>query len=113
MSPRPGPARHTMLTQRIHEALSPVHLELEDESYKHSAGPDAGTHWKCLVVSQAFEGKRLLQRHRAVFAALGDAMKTGVHAFSPRTMTPDEFASKGGVVNHETPGCLGGGKSSK
>jgi BolA protein len=102
-----------MLTQRIHEALSPVHLELEDESYKHSAGPDAGTHWKCLVVSPAFEGKRLLQRHRAVFAALGDAMNTGVHAFSPRTMTPDEFAAKGGVVSHETPGCLGGGKSSK
>ena len=113
MSARPGPARHAMLTKRIHEALSPLHLELEDESYKHSAGPDAGTHWKCVVVSEAFEGKGRVQRHRAIFAALGDAMDTGVHAFSPRPMTPAEFAAKGGVVSHQTPGCLGGGKSSK
>jgi len=111
MSARPGPARHTLLTQRITAALSPVHLELVDESYKHSAGPDAGTHWKCVVVSAAFEGKRLVQRHRAVYAALGDAMDTGVHAFSPRALTPGEFEAQGGSVTHSTPACLGGGKA--
>lgn len=111
MSVRPGPARHAMLTERIHASLAPVHLELEDESYKHSAGPDAGTHWKCVVVSEAFEGKRLVQRHRAIYAALGDAMETGVHAFSPRALTPAEFVAQGGQVEHQTPACLGGGKS--
>lgn len=111
MSTRPGPAMHAMLTARITEALSPVYLELEDESYKHSAGPDAGTHWRCVVVSGAFEGKRLVQRHRAIYGALGDAMSQGVHAFSPRTLTPAEFEAEGGSVDHSTPACLGGGKS--
>lgn len=111
MSPRPGPARHTLLTERITAALSPLHLELEDESYKHSAGPDAGTHWRCVLVSEAFDGKRLVQRHRAVYAALGDAMSNGVHAFSPLALTPAEFEARGGKANHATPACLGGGKA--
>ena len=37
MSARPGPARHAMLTERIHTSLAPVHLELEDASSKKSA----------------------------------------------------------------------------
>jgi len=110
MSNRPGPARRIVLVDRIQAALSPVHLELEDESYKHSAGPDAGTHWKCVVVSSAFEGKRSVARHRLVYGALGDAMQDFVHAFSPKTLTPAEFEAKGGTVAHSTPGCMGGGK---
>jgi BolA protein len=100
-----------VLTTRIELALTPVYLELEDESYKHSAGPDAGSHWRCVVVSAAFEGKRLLQRHRLVYGALGDAMQEFVHAFSPKTMTPEEYEASGGQVAHATPGCLGGGKN--
>lgn len=111
MSERPGPMRREILLQRIQESLSPTHVELVDESYKHSAGPDAGTHWRCLVVSPAFAGKRLLQRHRLVYGALGDAMNDFVHAFSPKPLTPDEYAAAGGVVQHETPDCLGGGKA--
>jgi len=110
MSSRPGPARREILKQRIVAALQPIHLELEDESYKHSAGPDAGSHWRCVVVSDAFAGKRLVARHRMVYAALGDAMNDFVHAFSPKAVTPEEFAARGGVVEHTTPNCLGGGK---
>lgn len=110
MSARPGPARRQVLLERIEAALSPLHLELEDESYKHSAGPDAGTHWRCVVVSPSFDGKRLIQRHRLVYSALGDAMQDFVHAFSPKTLTPEEFEAKGGTISHTTPGCMGGGK---
>jgi BolA protein len=112
MAERPGPMRREILFQRIQESLSPVHVELVDESYKHSVGPDAGTHWRCLVVSSAFSGKRLLQRHRLVYGALGTAMSEFVHAFSPRTLTPEEFEAAGGRVEHETPDCMGGGKAS-
>lgn len=110
MSDRPGPAVHSLLSARITETLAPLHLELEDESYKHSAGPDAGTHWRCVVVSAAFEGKRSVARHRSVYAALGDAMERGVHAFSVVPLTPAEFAAQGGTVDHTTPACMGGGK---
>jgi BolA protein len=110
MSDRPGPQRREVLLQRIEAALNPSFIELVDESYKHSVGPDAGTHWRCVVVSDAFDGKRLVQRHRIVYGALGDAMSDFVHAFSPKPMTPAEFEAAGQAVQHETPECLGGGK---
>lgn len=111
MSRRPGPERRALLLERIQAALAPAYLELEDESYKHSIGADAGTHWRCVVVSDAFEGKRLVQRHRLVYGSLGDAMNDFVHAFSPRTLTVAEYEAQGGVVVHQTPACHGGGTS--
>jgi stress-induced morphogen len=48
------------------------------------------------VVSAAFEGKARLQRHRMVYAALGDRMREKVHALSMRTLTPQEHQATGG-----------------
>jgi acid stress-induced BolA-like protein IbaG/YrbA len=50
-----------------------------------------GTHFEALVVSQAFEGKRSLERQRMVYAALGDRMKAEIHALSMQTRTPAEL----------------------
>ena len=111
MALRPGPQRREILLKRLEAALEPVFVELVDESWKHSAGPDAGTHWNCVVVSDAFVGKRLVARHRLVYGALGDAMQDFVHAFSPKPLTPDEYRAMGETVTHETPECLGGGKA--
>lgn len=52
-----------------------------------------GTHFEALVVSQAFEGKRSLERQRMVYAALGDRMKAEIHALSMQTRTPAEHGS--------------------
>ena len=55
-----------------------------------------GRHWYATVVSTAFEGKRLIQRHQQVYATLGDRMKTDeVHALSMKTFTPAEWAKQG------------------
>ncbi len=54
-----------------------------------------GRHWYATVVSSAFEGKRLIQRHQAVYATMGDRMKTDeVHALSIRAFTPAEWAQQ-------------------
>lgn len=50
-----------------------------------------GSHFDAVIVSKAFEGKRLIQRHQMVYAALGDRMKAEIHALSMRTLTPEEF----------------------
>jgi BolA protein len=42
------------------------------------------------VVSQAFEGKRLVQRHQLMYRLLDDELKAGVHALSMETKTPQE-----------------------
>ena len=55
---------------------------------------DDGTHFDALIVSAAFEGKRLIARHQLVYAALGDRMKQEIHALSMRTLTPAEYKAQ-------------------
>ncbi|MBT0569435.1 BolA family transcriptional regulator [Curvibacter sp. CHRR-16] len=53
-----------------------------------------GRHWFATIVSTAFEGKRLIQRHQQVYACLGQRMQTDeVHALSMKTFTPAEWAA--------------------
>lgn len=53
-----------------------------------------GAHFQALIVSPAFAGKRLVQRHQLVYAALGDRMREEIHALSMKTLTPEEFAGE-------------------
>ena len=54
-----------------------------------------GRHWYATIVSDAFAGKRLIQRHQLVYATLGERMKTDeVHALSMKTYTPAEWEAQ-------------------
>jgi len=56
-----------------------------------------GRHWQALIVSPAFEGLRLIQRHQKVYATLGQRMHTDeVHALSMKTLTPAEWSAQKG-----------------
>ncbi len=68
----------------ISEKLSCMHLEVEGD----------GQHFYATIVSPEFAGKRLVQRHQLVYAALGDRMKAEIHALSIKAFTPDEFAAQ-------------------
>ncbi len=74
-----------MQTDDIHrliiEGLPDAHVEVRG---------DDGVHFEALVVSDAFAGKRQIERHRLVYAALGDRMGGEIHALSLVTMTPEE-----------------------
>ena len=81
------------IEQRLRTALAPQRLEIEDESAKHAghAGArDGGGHFDVTIVSSQFAGKSLLQRHRLVYDALGEAMRKDIHALSIHALTPDE-----------------------
>ncbi|WP_341907357.1 BolA family protein [Polaromonas sp. YR568] len=53
-----------------------------------------GRHWYATIVSSAFEGKRLIQRHQSVYATLGGRIQSDeVHALSMKTYTPAEWAA--------------------
>lgn len=54
-----------------------------------------GQHFYAVIVSSAFNGKRLIQRHQIVYAALGDRMREEIHALSMKTHTPEEFLQIG------------------
>lgn len=47
-------------------------------------------HWSARIVSAAFAGKSLMQRHRIVFGALAEEMKGPIHALTLDVKAPDE-----------------------
>lgn len=50
-----------------------------------------GQHFEAIIVCPDFEGKSLIQRHKMVYSALGDRMKSEIHALSMKTLTPAEL----------------------
>ena len=50
-----------------------------------------GDHFHAVVVSSAFAGKPLVERHQLVYRSLKGAMADRIHALSLRTYTPEEF----------------------
>lgn len=82
------------IQRRLDAALSPTQLELVDESARHAghagARPEGETHFRLTIVAEAFAGKRPVDRQRLVYAALGDLMRTDIHALSITALSPAE-----------------------
>jgi BolA protein len=80
-------------------ALSPLRLELLDESAKHighaGARPGGNTHWKLTIVSAAFSGNSTVARHRMIYDALGELMQDPIHALSISAKAPGEPGAPG------------------
>jgi acid stress-induced BolA-like protein IbaG/YrbA len=51
-------------------------------------------HFEAVVVAPAFAGKRAVQRHQFVYATLGAAVGTEIHALALQVYTPEEFAGQ-------------------
>ena len=51
-----------------------------------------GQHFEAVIVCADFEGKSLIQRHKMVYSALGDKMKSEIHALSMKTLTTAELS---------------------
>ena len=64
---------------------------LEGLDCAHVTVKGDGQHFNAVIVSPAFVGKRLVQRHQLVCAALGDRMREEIHALSMKTLTPEEY----------------------
>ena len=100
------------IEQSIHDklvdALSPSALEVINESHMHS-GPAVESHFKVVVVSDQFEEKRLIQRHRMVNQALSAELEAGLHALSIVAYTTAQWQERGGFIP-ESPPCGGGSK---
>ena len=63
---------------------------------EHLSVEGDGQHFFATIVSEAFVGKRLIQRHQLVYQALGDRMREEIHALSMKTLTPEEWAGQAG-----------------
>ena len=74
--------RMALIDSASRSALKPVSLTIEDESHLHAGHAGAKTgmgHFHVVVVAEAFEGLRMLRRHRLIYDAVGNLMKTDIH----------------------------------
>ncbi|QQP54263.1 BolA-like protein 2 [Caligus rogercresseyi] len=69
---------------KLTSELEPTHLDIVDES------DGCGAKYNVVIVSNKFEGKALLQRHRLVNSILEEELKI-IHAFSMKTLTPEQW----------------------
>ena len=98
------------IQERLLAAFEPVHLELENESHSHSVPANSETHFRVVLVSGAFTGKRAVARHQAVYAVLAEELAGPVHALALHTYDPEEWRARGGDTPASPP-CLGGSKA--
>ncbi len=100
---------HGTIESKVRAALAPELLEITDESYMHNVPAGAESHFRLLIVSNAFEGQSLVQRHQAVYRALAEEMSGQIHALAMQTFTPSEW-SESEQQRADSPECLGGSK---
>jgi BolA family transcriptional regulator, general stress-responsive regulator len=82
------------LKEKLMVALKPVRLDVINESEMHAghrSSPGTGeSHFRVLIVSEAFAGKSRVDRHRMVNAVLGDDVGGRIHALALATYAPGE-----------------------
>ena len=82
------------IRSKLEAALSPMRLDIQDDSAKHSghSGAREGgeSHFSVLIVSGAFEGLNRVARQRRVNTILAEELAGPVHALSIQAKTPAE-----------------------
>ncbi len=99
---------YTAIEQKLLQAFNPVFLDVINESHMHSVAPGSESHFKVVIVTPAFEGMRLLQRHRAVNAVVAAELAEKIHALALHTYTPSEWYEYYAEKPPASPKCFGG-----
>jgi len=85
------------IREKISAALTPLSLELIDESHLHAghvgARPEGETHFKLKIVSPQFDGLSRIERQRMVYRILAEEMAGPVHALALATIGAAEDAT--------------------
>ncbi|KAL6574543.1 hypothetical protein OROMI_011828 [Orobanche minor] len=65
--------RGSRIKEKLKSELTPIDLEVEDISYQHDGGTE--THFNVKVVSEEFEGKSMVKRHRSIYGLLQNELQ--------------------------------------
>ncbi|MBA3582225.1 MAG: BolA family transcriptional regulator [Gammaproteobacteria bacterium] len=84
--------RVNSIRERLSQTFQPQQLDIVDDSAAHAGheGAKHGGHFNVYIVSDAFDGKNPIQRHRMVYHALNDLMQGEIHALSIQAKTIHE-----------------------
>jgi len=86
-------ARVERIRASLEQSLHPTQLQIEDESHRHAGhegARDGRGHFRVHIVVAEFAGMPLIKRHQRIYAALGDLMRTDIHALALDTRAPGE-----------------------
>ena len=89
--------RVAQIRSRLEAELAPEELEVVDDSHRHAghAGArDGRGHFQVRILSRRFAGKRTVERHRMVYAALGSLMQTDIHALGLVALSPEDTSNQ-------------------
>ena len=95
-----------LLQQSLIKSLNPIFLDLENESHGHNVPKNSETHFRLVIVSEAFEGLSRVKRHQLVYKAANPMLKQGIHALAMQCFTEPEWAES--PEQFKSPPCKGG-----
>lgn len=86
------------LREKLMIGLHPTRLDVINESELHAGhrnSPGTGeSHFRILIISDAFTGRSRVERHRLVNELLKEELAGGVHALALSTIAPGEALPK-------------------
>lgn len=83
-----------VIASRLNATFSPTECLVDDDSALHAGHPGAasgGGHYRIRLVTNVFEGKNRLARHRLVYDCLSDLLQKEIHALAIAAYTPSEL----------------------
>ena len=84
----------SQMREKLILALRPSRLDVVNESHLHAghrSSPGTGeSHFRVLIVSEAFAGKTRVERHRMINEIVVEELKGGVHALAIKACAPGE-----------------------
>ena len=102
----------SQIEQKLLKGVTPQHLEVLNESHMHNVPPGSESHFKAVIVADAFEGLTLVRRHQTVNGILAEELRDHIHALALQTLTPAEWVERHGAIP-DSPLCMGGSAAEK
>lgn len=94
--------RQQRITAKLTQAFQPLLLDVINESHLHAGHhhTDGGhedvfdgsgeTHYRIIIVAEAFTDLSRIERHRAINALMGEELHSGLHALALEPNAPGE-----------------------
>tara|TARA_B100001079_G_scaffold245004_1_gene232635 strand:+ start:656 stop:961 length:306 start_codon:yes stop_codon:yes gene_type:complete len=90
------------ITEIINDKLSPSVLNIVNESFMHNVPTGSESHFKLIVVSDAFKDLSNVKRHQLVYRSL-DKIMDEIHALSIYAFDENEYNENPVVI--DSPNC--------
>ena len=90
------------ITEIINDKLSPSVLNIVNESFMHNVPTGSESHFKLIVVSDAFKDLSNVKRHQLVYRSL-DKIMDEIHALSIYAFDVNEYNENPVVI--DSPNC--------